>query len=66
MTDLKENKSKTLIVLRGMVFITFITITLASVVFQENFFVELRPTSFILLPLAVISTIKSNQRSVLK
>ena len=66
MTNIKENKSKTLIVLRGMVFITFITIALATVVFHKNFFVALRPTSYILLVLAVASAIKSNRRGALK
>lgn len=64
MTNAKGNKSKTLIVLRGLVFILFITIALATVVFQKNFFVVLRPTSYILLVLAVASAIKSYKRRV--
>lgn len=64
MTNTKENKSKTLIILRGMVFITFIAVALATVVFHKNFFVELRPTSYILLVLAVASAIKSYKRRV--
>lgn len=64
MTIVKGNKSKTLIILRGLVFISFITIALATIVLQENFFIVLRPTSYILLPLAIASAIKSYKRRV--
>lgn len=64
MISVKGNKSKTLIVLRGLVFVSFITIALATVVFQKNFFEVLRPTSYILLVLAVASAIKSYKRRV--
>lgn len=64
MTIVKGNKSKTLIILRGLVFISFITIALATIFFQKNFFVVLRPTSYILLTLAIASAIKSYKRRV--
>lgn len=64
MTSIK--KSKILMILRGLVFISFITITLASVVFQKNFFIVLRPTSYILLFFAIVSAIKSNRKGVSK
>lgn len=64
MTSIK--KSKILMILRGLVFISFITITLASVVFQKNFFIVLRPTSYILLLIAIVSAIKSNRKGVSK
>lgn len=64
MISVKGNKSKTLIVLRGLVFVSFITIALATVVFQKNFFEVLRPTSYILLVLAIVSAIKSYKRRV--
>lgn len=60
------NKSKILMILRGVVFISFIAIPFASIIFQKNCFIILRPTSYILLFFAIVSAIKSNRRGALK